>query len=233
MTRVLVAASSPVARAGLEALLGRDDAFTLVGDGADGGLLDQIEGHDPDVVVVELSPDDDPLSVPTEPDERPSVVLLVGPLDAATVGELLRAGARGLLPRESDGAQIVAAVHAAAVGVATIHPSYLVSLATAAADALDDREPAAPALPVGASSALVERLPSSRADGSGARDLTPREVEVLRMLAEGLANKQIAARLGISDHTVKFHVAAIFAKLRASSRTEAVMLGARRGLILL
>ena len=233
MTRVLVAASSPVSRAGLEALLGRDDAFALVGDGSDGGLLDQVESHDPDVVVIELSPDDDPLSVPAEPDERPAVVLLLGPLDAATVAELLRGGVRGLLPRESDGAQIVAAVHAATAGVATIHPSYLVPLATTVFDALEDREPIAPALPVGTSSALAERAPSSRTDGSGPRDLTPREVEVLRMLAEGLANKQIAARLCISDHTVKFHVAAIFAKLRASSRTEAVMLGARRGLVMI
>ena len=230
MTRVLVAASSPVARAGLEALLARDEAFTLVGDGGERGLLDQIEAHDPDVVVVELSPDDDPLSVPAEPEERPAVVLLLGPLEAATVAELLRGGVRGLLPRESDGAQIVAAAHAASVGVATIHPGYLLPLASTAADA-HDQEPTAPALPVGARGGLAERGPSSRLDG--APELPPREIEVLRMLAEGLANKQIAARLGISDHTVKFHVAAIFAKLRASSRTEAVMLGARRGLVLL
>ena len=63
--------------------------------------------------------------------------------------------------------------------------------------------------------------------------LTTREIEVLRMLAEGLANKEIAYRLGISDHTVKFHVASLFSKLHASSRTEAVTLGVRQGLILL
>lgn len=233
MTRVLVAASSPVTRAGLESLLARDDALDLVGDAGESGLLEQIELHDPDVVVVELSPDDDPFSVPAEPDERPATILLLGPLDPSSVAELLRDGVRGLLPRESGGEQIVAAVRAAAAGVATIHPSYLAPLATSAADALDDHERTHDALPVAASGALAERSPSRPIDGSGARDLTPREVEVLRMLAEGLANKQIAARLGISDHTVKFHVAAIFAKLRASSRTEAVMLGARRGLILL
>jgi NarL family two-component system response regulator YdfI len=63
--------------------------------------------------------------------------------------------------------------------------------------------------------------------------LTAREVEVLRMLAEGLANKEIAYRLGLSEHTVKFHVAALFGKLHASSRTEAVTMGVRQGLILL
>lgn len=229
MTRVLVAASSPLVRTGLESLLARDDTLTLVGDG--GGLLDQIESHDPDIVVVELSPDDDPLSVPVESDERPATIILLGAVDAATVAELLRSGVRGLLPRESGADQIIAAVHAAAAGMATVHPSYLLPLAASAADALDEPVSAAPALPVAAASARDVR-PSSRAP-DGARDLTPREVEVLRMLAEGLANKQIAARLGISDHTVKFHVAAIFAKLRASSRTEAVMLGARRGLVML
>jgi len=63
--------------------------------------------------------------------------------------------------------------------------------------------------------------------------LTAREVEVLRLIAEGLGNKQIAARLAISEHTVKFHVASVFAKIRASTRAEAVMIGARRGLIVL
>ena len=61
--------------------------------------------------------------------------------------------------------------------------------------------------------------------------LTPRELEVLRLLSEGLGNKMISRRLGISEHTVKFHVGAIMAKLNAGSRTEAVTVAARRGLI--
>jgi DNA-binding CsgD family transcriptional regulator len=63
--------------------------------------------------------------------------------------------------------------------------------------------------------------------------LTPRESEVLTLLSEGLPNKQIALRLQISEHTVKFHIASIFAKLGAASRTEAVSIGARQGLITL
>ncbi len=63
--------------------------------------------------------------------------------------------------------------------------------------------------------------------------LTARELEVLRMMAEGAANKTIAWKLGISDHTVKFHVASILGKLNAASRTEAVTIGVRKGLILL
>jgi DNA-binding NarL/FixJ family response regulator len=68
-------------------------------------------------------------------------------------------------------------------------------------------------------------------DGFGVEALTPRELQVLRMLADGLGNKEIAGQLNISDHTAKFHVAQILAKLRASSRTEAVAIGMRRGLV--
>ena len=63
--------------------------------------------------------------------------------------------------------------------------------------------------------------------------LTPRELEVFAMLAEGAGNKAIAWKLGISEHTVKFHVASIMSKLSATSRTEAVAIGIRRGLIML
>jgi len=63
--------------------------------------------------------------------------------------------------------------------------------------------------------------------------LTPRETEVLQLLAQGLANKQIALALGISEHTIKFHVSSIYAKLGVGNRTEAVRVGARQGLILL
>ncbi len=64
-------------------------------------------------------------------------------------------------------------------------------------------------------------------------ELTGRESEVLQLLTQGLANKQIAARLGISEHTVKFHVSAIYAKLGATNRAEAVRVGVQRGLVLL
>ena len=74
---------------------------------------------------------------------------------------------------------------------------------------------------------------AARANVATEAPLTPRELEVLRMIADGLGNKQIAARLAISEHTVKFHVGSVFAKTHASTRAEAVMIGARRGLIVL
>jgi DNA-binding CsgD family transcriptional regulator len=82
---------------------------------------------------------------------------------------------------------------------------------------------------------VLSALPSTARDLPAApqQALTPREIEVLAMLADGVGNKTIAWRLGISEHTVKFHVGSILAKLNASSRTEAVTLGIRQGLIML
>ena len=78
---------------------------------------------------------------------------------------------------------------------------------------------------------LADRARDAADDEWIEQPLTRREIEVLQLLAEGLPNKSIADRLGISDQTVKFHVASIFSKLGASNRTDAVRLGLRRGMI--
>jgi len=78
---------------------------------------------------------------------------------------------------------------------------------------------------------LFNQVRKNQNEDSAGEALTPRESEVLRMLADGLGNKEIAKRLGISDHTAKFHVAQILAKLGAGSRAEAVAIGMRRGLV--
>lgn len=114
----------------------------------------------------------------------------------------LREGLRAILPETARPEEIAAALHAAAAGFAMIAPGELEQL-----------------LPEPASSAVT------------AESLSGRETQVLRMLADGHANKEIAYRLGISEHTVKFHVASILSKLGAGTRTEAVTLGIRRGLI--
>jgi DNA-binding NarL/FixJ family response regulator len=81
--------------------------------------------------------------------------------------------------------------------------------------------------------AFVLAVDGEEDDAPVAEPLTPREIEVLELLAEGLSNKAIAAELGVSDQTVKFHVASISGKLQAANRTDAVRLAARRGLITL
>lgn len=123
--------------------------------------------------------------------------------DPQWTAEALHSGVRAVLPRELTAAEIVAAVQAAAAGLVVLHPRDLEAM-----------------LPTVQPARAIEAL-------------SPREIEVLGMMAEGISNKEIAARLGISEHTVKFHVASIMGKLHAGTRTEAVMLGVRMGLIMI
>ena len=153
------------------------------------------------------------LSWPEGEGPRPALVVL-GPVagDERLAGELAGRG-WAYLSREAGGEQLIAAIRAAGSGLVTLDPAL-------AAGLLVRPLPSGPgglAAPEGAMGAEAE--------------LTLREGEVLGLVAEGLANKAIARRLGISEHTVKFHVAAILAKLGAGSRTEAVRLGAQRGLV--
>jgi two-component system, NarL family, nitrate/nitrite response regulator NarL len=117
--------------------------------------------------------------------------------------DLLRAGALGVLLRNADGERLLVALRAVASGVAVFEPG------------------------------LLRALVAGRAAPGEALALTPRETEVLNLIAEGLSNKLIAGRLKISEHTAKFHVNAILGKLGAETRTEAVVLAARRGLLML
>lgn len=123
--------------------------------------------------------------------------------DRRQAGEALRAGARAVVARGVDPEHLVRAVAAAAAGLWVLDPEL--------------------------AGAFV-RPPD---DGAGAEPLTPREREVLALLAEGIGNKAIAARLGISEHTAKFHVNAILAKLGVDSRAEAIVRAARLGLVVL
>jgi len=216
--RTLVAAASPVVRAGLEALLTRSASVSIVGVTSGERLTDDIETHEPQVVLFAVDQGDSgspavASRISLSPDavsRTPAFVLLTDAPTAQWTAEALRAGARGVLPRDATPDEIVAALEAAVVGLVTLPAELAVEVASAS------RSVSAP-----------------RPAGASSPPLTRREVEVLGMLAEGLANKNIAARLGISEHTVKTHVASILTKLDAFSRAEAVAVGARQGLILL
>jgi len=117
--------------------------------------------------------------------------------------EALAAGARGAVFRDAPAQRLAAALNAAARGLVV--------------------------LDAGLAAAVVRAAPAGALD----EPLTPRELEVLALLAEGLANKAIAARLGVSEHTAKFHVNAILGKLGAGSRSEAIVRAARLGLVVL
>jgi two-component system, NarL family, response regulator YdfI len=214
VTRVLIAASSEIMGAGLEALLATNPALLTVGNCQElTGLAQQMDDQQPDVVLLELEGSDEEtlaglVALTTGP-HPPAFVVLTDDMHGALAAGALRAGIRAILPRQASASEIVAAVEAAAAGLIVLHPDTIESL-----------------LPM--LSSTPRALP-----GSPQQALTPREVEVLSMLAEGLGNKTIAWRLGISEHTVKFHVGSILSKLNASSRTEAVTLGIRLGFIML
>jgi len=139
----------------------------------------------------------------------PGSLVLTDTADSLWIAQALQNGVRAILPRTASGAEIIAALEAVATGLVVLH-----------------RDSIGLVLP-GRANETRELPPTPQ------QPLTPREMEVLRMLADGLGNKTIAWKMSISEHTVKFHVASIFSKLNVSTRTEAVTIGLRLGLILL
>ncbi len=206
MIRVLIKASSRLAKAGLESLLRQEPAVRLVGDSR-GREVDAEAA--PDVLLVEADTLAD--SAAREAVEWAgaggSVVLLVRNPAAEPVAETLRSGVKAVLANRLDGPEIVAAIQAAAAGMVILDPAGVEN--------------------------LLHAPSAAAATGTLPEELTARELEVLRLVAAGLGNKQIASRLEISEHTVKFHIASIMSKLGAGSRTEAVTIGIRHGLILI
>jgi DNA-binding NarL/FixJ family response regulator len=210
--RVYIVAASSLARAGLQSLVENRDV-KVVGIAPDiESLAGQWLDAETDVVIVEAS---------REQFESVMESLVASQLASETIiavlsdyseprrfAEALRAGVRVLLPSDISPDQLVPALEAAAAGLTVMRPAEVSALFPAAE-------------------------PITRSTASLSEPLTPRESEVLQMLASGLANKEIASRLMISEHTVKFHVASILGKLGAGTRTEAVSLGIRRGLVLL
>jgi DNA-binding NarL/FixJ family response regulator len=190
---VLIAASSPVSRAGLKSMVEEIPGCSTVGSASAGELVEHALELHPDVILWQIAPDEDAAALRAL--QHQHVVLLTSNASF----ELIRAGAHGVLPLEASADQIEIALQAAAMGLGVFSPHQLDAQA-------------------------APRVSTA---------LTARETEVLRMIAEGLANKEIAWRLGISEHTVKFHVSSLLGKLGAGSRTEAIGAGIRQGVIML
>src|SRR6266702_4657061 len=228
--RVSVVSAYPTVRAGLSALVRAQEGWTVIDEMAPGALL-RADGSGPisdctdppDVVLADLDGSEDSDAIEAWLDAlRPQRgVVVLGSAQSSNPSprqhqealRLLGSMARvvtdqglgfGALQRDATGEEIVAAIAAVAGGLMTL-----------------DRRWAGALLPI------PERLADRE------EPLTARELEVLQLLAEGLPNKRIAAQLHISEHTAKFHVSAILLKLGAASRTEAVTLAARRGLLIL
>ena len=206
MTTVVVADDQRVVREGLATLLGLLPGIEVVGTASDGEeAVALVERLRPDIVLMDLRmPRCDGVAATRRLRERGSatrVVVLTTYADDRSVVEALRAGARGFLTKDSGAEEIQRAIAAVARGEAAIDPAVQHHLVDAVAGRPD--------------------LP----DG-----LTPREAEVLALIAEGLSNGEIAARLVVSEATVKSHVNHLFAKTGARDRAQAVSYAYRHGL---
>ena len=212
MVAIAIFSVDQTLRRRLEQLPRKDPAITLVGIAdSPAPLLALAESHDLDVVLSGEVPAAELLADWQARHRRPAWIVFLAKADEQKSLEALGAGASAVLSRSADLTEIVAVIRALASGFIVLQRPLLVAL-------LDQ------------SAAAAE--PSNR-DADGTPRLTAREIEVLAALADGASNKEIARRLDISFHTVKFHVAAILDKLEAESRTEAVVKASQLGIVML
>ena len=210
--RVVVAAASAVRRGGLEAIVRGNSSLRLVGSSPTlVGLASRIQEMQAAVVIADLpEPDSQFIATAAMLEQAGTgVVALIDSPDAKWTARALRSGVRAILPRDSAESEIQAAISAVEGGLVLLDPAVTRDLASQARVTNPEMAPE-----------ILE-------------ELTSREAEVLKLMAEGFGNKEIGSRLGITDHTVKFHISSILAKLGASSRTEAVTQGIRMGLIVI
>lgn len=206
MIRVVIADDHRVVRVGLEQLLSTFDDIQAVGF-AEGGeeAIALCMALDPDVLLLDLSmPDVDGIEVTDQLRDtapRTRVVVFTSFSDSERIVRALDAGAIGYLLKDAEPEEILAAIRAAARGESPIAPR-------AAAELLADRKSRSPTV-----------------------ELTARELEVLRLVVDGLANKQIARRLGISEKTVKGHLTNLFQRIGVVDRTQAALWAERTGVL--
>ena len=204
--RLLVADDHEVVRHGLKAFLSVDADLELIGEASDGREAVEMTGRlKPDVVLMDLvMPTMDGIEA-TAAVRRDfpevAVIALTSGLEGATVSDAVRAGAIGYLLKNASVQDLHRAIKAAAAGQVFLSPE--------------------------AAAQLVRRV---KAPESG-ESLTPRELDVLRLMALGRANKEIARELRIGEETVKTHVRKILSKLQAASRTQAALHAIRSGLV--
>lgn len=208
-TRIAIVAGAPLVQAGLSRIVEASQRFELVAVALSLQALQSSLARQPalqvDVAIVERSAADEPAAIAAALDAGLRVVLL-SDAEPSQLAPLVAAGA-ACLPTSASHREIAAAVEAVGASLIAMRSDLFGELLHGSSGA-NERRPAE----------LVEPL-------------TPRELQVLRLLAGGFANKHIAHDLGISEHTAKFHVGRILGKLDAATRAQAVAIGLRDGLI--
>lgn len=209
MIRILIADDHPVVRDGLIAVLGTQPDFEVVGQASTGReMVERAVLLSPDVVLLDLEmPEQDGVEALRElrkvrPDAR---VLVFTAFDTdERIVSAVQSGALGYMLKGAPRDELFNAIRVVSRGGSLLQPVV--------------------------QSRLMRHLRQSQ-DGTAVEPLTPRERQVLKLMAEGKTNKEIAAALSITERTVKFHVGAILGKLGAGNRTEAVRFAAQRGLV--
>ena len=213
--RVVVADDQASVREGLVIMLGLLPDIDVVAAAADGQqAIDMVAEHEPDAILLDLHmPVVDGIEATTRltaTHPATAIVILTTYADDDSVLAALRAGARSYLTKDSDRADIARALHSAARGLSVLDPAVHAALLAATS---------------GAPTATQPNPPATLPDG-----LTPREAEILALICGGASNADIAARLVLSNHTVKSHINRIFAKTGSANRTAAVLYAQRNGL---
>jgi DNA-binding NarL/FixJ family response regulator len=211
MVAIAIFSADPAMCRSLEQLLREDSALSIAGVVDDPAAISLLIDQNHVNVVLADAPAREQLADWRTRHNQTAFVFFVDGADEEASLEALYAGARAILPRKAKPDDIVTAIKAVTNGLAVLPGDLfltLLSKASLVGELLDDND--------------VDRA-----------RLTARELEVLAAMADGVSNKAIARRLGISFHTAKFHVAAILAKLDADSRTEAVAKAAQLGLVML
>src|SRR6185437_1551395 len=217
--RIVIADDQASVREGLVLLLGGLPGIDVVGAAADGEqALGLVSEQQPDAILLDLHmPVLDSIGATRRlTAEHPgvAVVILTTYADDESLLDALRSGARSYLTKDADRADIAAALRAAAGGLSVLDPKVQAALLAAATAAV----PSAP-------SAAAPAGPGPLPDG-----LTQREAEILTLIAEGLTNPEICARLFLSSHTVKTHISRIFAKTGSRDRVAAIGYARRHNL---
>ncbi len=204
--RILVSAAYPALRAGLRAMLDSSPGLRVVGEFASAAETAELDLTAADILVADVQ-EESAITALSELAEGIGVVFLADDPALFRVLERQAPQPRALLLQGATAEELAAAVTAVSHGLLVTDPAVAAALAHDHPSALREfsEDPVTP--------------------------LTAREIDVLTLVASGLPNKTIALRLGISDHTVKFHVGSILGKLGAASRTEAVTLAVRSGLL--